>query len=976
MKNLAHTLLAIALFLGSLTTEAQTVFFQEDFNSGAPAWQSQSVLGPNQWNITNNGGNNIDGTDMVMIQSLPGQPSITELVLPPFPPVPPGTQDVVLEMEINLVSEQNMVMKLVQFDDQNPGIPIELEQLDLTSCDPILPWNCPLPEQWIIPLDQFDPNDTYVVVCEDLSGSGGDFCAIDNVLAIANPCPIGLILDTNYPPTCHNGPDGLIEVTGILGEPPYTYSIDFGPGQASGSFNTFPGVHLITVVDAIGCTTTITVVVPNKPDLIYNYVAAAPSCFDGNDATIVGSASGGTPGYTYTIDGGPAQGNGNFTTTPGVHNIMVIDALGCTKVFALTVPNADPIGIQQTVFPPTCHDGDDGQISVTASGGTPPYSYSLDGGLGQGNGNFITTPGAHTVTVTDANNCTKVFTITVPNSTNEIIYNYAAGSPTCHNGPNGAIAGAAAGGTPPYSYSLNFGLPQGNGAFLGLSPGWYTITITDALGCQTTHFIEVPNVPELVVNFTHSTSVSCFNGSDAIIQVTSVANGTPPYTYTMNGVAGGPTWLAAPSGNYVLVVTDANGCTKTENFTIANPPQLTITGVINHVTCSGAGDGIITPFPGGGTPPYQTRLDGGAYAAPVNYTDLSPGLHSLDVKDANACVSSTSVLVTQPLPLVSDTVAVTPSSGDDGAIDIETVGGNPAYFYLWSNGETTQDIDSLPSGEYYVLTTDTKLCPSDTLWVTVPSSVDPTACVAENFTNAPTGLFEDQTIAGGTKTRLNWDHYSDASEGCILKGGKIDVLDPSATYSTIPGQVLIQGVLISGISGLDFSASLDPNATFDLFDASQYPTSPSASLIPGAFYKWQVQCGCIIDNSLPFPAKLQGSNLILSPWSEFDVFTNLSFAPIVEGGENSSIGTAEQTKMLVYPNPNEGNFVLSVKGVEDESVIIEVRNSMGELIDSFSKNIHSNNQLINLDISHQNPGMYLIQIHADQFSSSTTVIKK
>lgn len=909
MKNLAHILLALIFSLCSINTQAQ-ILIQEDFNNGFPVgWQSQSFLGTNQWNTTFNGGNNIDGSDMMMIQSLPGDPSVTELIFPPFPPAPSGTMDIIMEFEGNIVSEGNTVLKVIQLDDQNPTVPIELIALTLTSCGPITPWNCPNPWLVSLPLNNYDPSDQFLLVYEDLECLGNDFCAIDNFVLIANPipCPIGLILDTNYPPSCFNGPDGVIDVTGILGIPPYTYSIDGGAGQASGSFATTPGPHTITVVDAIGCTTTIVVVVPNIP----------------------------------------------------------------------------PIGIQQTVFPPTCHDGPDGQISVTASGGTPPYTYSLDGGPAQGNGDFVTTAGVHTVTVTDANGCTKVFTLTVPNSTNEIIYNFATGSPTCHDGNDGAIIGAAAGGTPPYSYSLDFGLAQGNGTFLGLLPGFHTVIITDALGCQEIFFIDVPNALDMGINFVHSASVSCFDGADAIASITSVQNGVAPYVYKLNGVAGGPNWNNLSPGNYAITVTDSRPCTKVVNFVIANPNPINIGALTVDITCFGYSNGILTPVVGGGSPPLQTSLNGGAYGAPGPYSGLGPGLHTIDVIDVNGCTLGASWNINQPFPLISDTVSVTPSNGTNGAIDISTIGGNPPYGYLWSNAETTQDIDSLPPYEYSVLTSDLFNCPSDTLFVTVPSTmdtiatIDSTACVTANFTATPAGLHVVQTLAGGTKTQFKWNHFSVASHGCILDGGTIGTLDETAPYTQTPGQVLVEGVNIEGdINGHDFSAQLAPNASFQLFNASTYPAGPTGSLVPGAFYKWRVKCGCVINPTLPLPDRLANSNLHLSPWSPYALFTNLLLGPIVEGNESNSLDLDEQAKILVYPNPNDGDFTLSLKEIEDEMVIIEIRNTMGELIHSSSETIYSKDQLVDLDISQQTAGMYLIQVHGKSASSSTIMIKK
>lgn len=150
---------------------------------------------------------------------------------------------------------------------------------------------------------------------------------------------------------------------------------------------------------------------------------------------------------------------------------------------------------------------------------------------------------------------------------------------------------------------------------------------------------------------------------------------------------------------------------------------------------------------------------------------------------------------------------------------------------------------------------------------------DPGACESYNFEEAPEGL---QSIQENGYTQLRWDHYSDATHGCLLNGGAIESPDINSPFIQSAGSVLVQGTQVDGLpNGFDYSANLGPSASYTLFNPITYPSGATANLIPDAHYKWRVQCGCIIDLTLPFPDRLAPSNVHLSPWSDYSVFTNL-----------------------------------------------------------------------------------------------------
>ena len=244
----------------------------------------------------------------------------------------------------------------------------------------------------------------------------------------------------------------------------------------------------------------------------------------------------------------------------------------------------------------------------------------------------------------------------------------------------------------------------------------------------------------------------------------------------------------------------------------------------------------------------------------------------------------------------------------------------------------------------------------------------PTSCNQSNFANAPTGLF---TVQNGTGTRLYWDHYSNEADGCVIRGGTIGVLDPTVPFNQTPGRVLIQGAAINGLpDGFDFSANLTPNAQFTLFNTSTFPSGVTGNLIPGAFYKWQVQCGCIINPSLPLPERLGASNVVVSPWSPFETFTNLTNTPEVNEEEHiQDFKRIGSDSYELYPNPFNEEIILEFDGETPEK--IEIFNAMGQLV--YVSTISERKFKIGTEALPK--GMYFISLHYSSNVESKKIIK-
>lgn len=274
-----------------------------------------------------------------------------------------------------------------------------------------------------------------------------------------------------------------------------------------------------------------------------------------------------------------------------------------------------------------CYDGE-ATVKVVAVGGVPPYT---------GTGIFTISAGTTIYTVTDSEG-TTVTTSIVLSQPPELT---ASGTypPILVNGGTTTITVTAAGGTPPYTYSLNGGASQSSGVFTDVPAGTPYVIVTDANGCTTTVDFDITQPTSLVSIISILQSIKC-NGDLAEVEVTATG-GTPPYTGT--GIYNVP----AQSG-YTVQVTDSLGNIAQQTpINITQPDVLVIQNVIYTPIPVFGGTTSLSVTTTGGTPPYLYSLDGITYVPnPIN--NVTAGNYTLYVKDANDCTDSIPLEITQP----------------------------------------------------------------------------------------------------------------------------------------------------------------------------------------------------------------------------------------------------------------------------------------------------------------------------------------
>ncbi|MDX2280653.1 MAG: SdrD B-like domain-containing protein, partial [Saprospiraceae bacterium] len=581
---------------------------------------------------------------------------------------------------------------------------------------------------------------TYTVTVTDANS-----CSAVTSVTITQPAALVLsTINTNV--TCFQGANGAIDLAITGGVAPYTYDWQdlSGTNNVQDRTGLTAGTYTVTVSDANACTkvTTVTLTQPTEISLAFSVVNL--SCFGGSNGAIDLSVFGGTPGYTYLWStGATTQDIANLVST--VYTVTVTDANACTKAVSILLTQPPQIALSTTVTNVSCFNGNNGAVTLSASGGTGILSYLWSNGATSQNLTNVVA-GTYTVTVTDANSCTKTTSATVTQPT-ALVVNTTATNVSCNGGNNGTVTLTVSGGTPGYTYLWSNGATTQN--INTLTAATYTVTVTDANNCTKTSVATVTEPAALAITKTQ-VNVLCFSGNNGSIDI-NVTGGVAPYTYVWSTTATTQDVSNLIAGTYTVTVTDANNCTKTTAATITEPTLLVLSAVPTPTLCNGANNGAIDLSVSGGTPAYTYLWTTGATTQDV--TGLAAGTYTVTVTDANNCTKTISAIVIQPTTVVlsATTTPVSCFGGSNGTVDLSVSGGTTPYTYVWSNGATTQDLNSLVANTYTVTVTDANGCiKTTTATVTQPTDISLSTIVTNVSCFGGSNGAIDLNVSGGT----------------------------------------------------------------------------------------------------------------------------------------------------------------------------------------------------------------------------------
>jgi large repetitive protein len=703
------------------------------------------------------------------------------------------------------------------------------------------------------------PVGNYIVVVKD---NNNCIDPINSSITLSSPASVSAILSatSDYCYDTTNQATLVVNATG--GTPGYTYSLNGNPFVSTNSFPVTPGSQTIVVKDSFGCTFTLPV--QNiAPQLTTNVLQTKTlDCTSSPDAVFTATISGGYPGYSYQViyNGGTPSAPVSVTGTTftysssavGTYNFIITDSQGCTARSATSTINAitNPTGIT-VVNNATCGNNN-GSFSITASGGTPGYTYSFNGsptftntstysGLGVG---------VYTYQIRDSKSCifSASVTITTPSAISATV---AITIPYSCSSTGSIQAQNVSGGTSGYTYSINGTTFQSSNTFNSLTNGTYTITVRDASNCTfVTNSVTLgPLNPPTDLNLT-STAITCPANTSNVTLTTVGSN--PPYSYQITAPVASATPYQATNvfnnltpGTYTFQVKDAKDCTYQESYTINAITPISASGqLVGNVRCLGTATGNVRFTVSGFGSTYNYNINGNATVinqstSTINLSNIAAGSYTITVTDNSTnCSASATVIVNSPSLPLSSTLTIAPITCDNsGSVTITSTGGWGGNSYILTPpsgpnvGPQTSNIFGGLSlvGNYSVSTTDSNGCIiSNSFTLTSPASVSATLSATSDYCfdtlNQATLVVNATGGTPGYTYSINGNPFVNTNSFVVTPGNQtIVVKDSFGCTFTLPTQNIAPQLTTNVLQTKTLDCTSSPDAVFTATISGGYP---------------------------------------------------------------------------------------------------------------------------------------------------------
>ena len=507
------------------------------------------------------------------------------------------------------------------------------------------------------------------------------------------------------------------------------YTINWSTGNQTDSISGLiaNNYYSINIIDANACELNDSVMYTQPTQLLIDTILNKQLMCNGDKGEISIGVIGGITNYTFNWNLSLVHDSIIYNLDAGEYVVTVIDNNNCEVTDVIHVIEPDLLVLAPFSNSTLC-ETNNGMAGVSVNGGTVSYSYSWshNASLQTDTANALTA-GNYSLTVTDNNACADSVSFVIADQSSGIAQVVSTPTILCYGNANGQIIASVNGGQPNYTYQwfnssnlIQETVTNNNFDTLNnVSAGSYIISITDSLGCiSIIDTIIITQPDSIIVNYTN-TNIMCFGDNNGVIN-TMVQGGITPLTYNWSNSENTDTLNNLLAGIYYLTVVDANNCKDSSLvIEIAEPTELNVNiGEIINPTCNGLNNGSIDIEITGGVENYSINWDG-IDDNSENLSNIEAGSYAVYVTDANGCKKDTTVIITQPQPiLILDTNYV---NNYVGYIDVAVLGGTPEYYYSWSNGEYSNTIENLSTGEYIVTVTDINNCSSiDTVYIEIP----------------------------------------------------------------------------------------------------------------------------------------------------------------------------------------------------------------------------------------------------------------
>ena len=601
----------------------------------------------------------------------------------------------------------------------------------------LVSWNSVLSDSTYI--DSLTADD-YVYFIVDSNG-----CIYSDTVQVNEPESLTLT-DSIINVLCKGYPTGSIDIEISGGTSPYTYL--WSNLEVTQDLQDIPdGNYSVVVTDLNLCQISYNFIItePQFP-LTSNILGTSILCHGDATGEADLSVSGGT--YPYSFQWSNSETTEDISELlSGNYTVTIIDDNGCDTTNTIEISeNSEIISSYLSPVFTKCYGDSTGEINIlSTTGGVPPYTYDCSNGFSSNTNTIIlASAGQYTVIVSDAYNCEETLQFNVLDPP-DLTSNITITNIDCYGNNNGSIDFSPIGGVSGYSFlwSNNETTEDLN----NLSPGIYTVELTDSNGCVIFDTASITEPGELVLVSSIENSV-CNGEPLASIDIT-VSGGTGILSYNWSNSETSEDLNNIIAGIYTLDIIDANNCIISENFTVTEP--LAYLDVFNSVDvrCYGESTGSVDLILSGNTPPYFYSWSNGASSSSIE--NIEAGLYSVLVQDINNCTETFNIEVFQPEEVIIDYLVMNASceENNDGSISTNVSGGTLPYAYLWSNGDFTSDLNNLSKGFYTLELRDANSCVYPTKTIEVGfEGYDGCIEIPSGFTPNNDGIHDEWAIYG------------------------------------------------------------------------------------------------------------------------------------------------------------------------------------------------------------------------------------
>ncbi len=569
----------------------------------------------------------------------------------------------------------------------------------------------------------------YKFVARKIADAG---CESDTLnVTISEPAQLLVSLDGITMADCDQ-PNGTASASANGGTGIYSFSWKDISGVNADPQNLTPGDYTVTVTDENGCSDTTPFTIDNNPNLSLSYTImdTADCDYPNGSATLI-ITDGVAPFDLNGIAGLTETSILLESMMAGDTLITVSDERGCSNDIVITVPTQNTLSaVLDAMIQTTCGDTN-GSLSVSVSGGTPPYSYTWDGFDATTNTLTDLSIGSYDLTVSDVHGCTFTDTYDVTPADGISSVSFWISDPFCEQQTGSITITNVSGDFPPYHVNLvfdgstsNTGTYDPSGSELiipDLGAGNYALEVIDDNGCLFPVggiiLTDDPNyIPTVVANLIDSSACGLAVGEASV----TVSGGQSPYSFSWvdaDEIDLGITSEVASElaqGEYTNTVIDDLGCFNNDEIIIVDQDAPLIQLINTTPSPLGANNGSATvQAANGGGAPFTYSLDGegvNMVNTTGNFTELPPGTFHAFANDVFGCVTNTinfdiSATAGLEVRILSITDA-TCQSASDAVAQAGVSGGISPYSFFWDETLGTETQSELSVGDHWVIVED------------------------------------------------------------------------------------------------------------------------------------------------------------------------------------------------------------------------------------------------------------------------------